>query len=42
MLEKQTIKRPVSAKEVCNIISFFSAQDSRCITGQVIHMGLVC
>lgn len=42
MLEKQTIKRPVNAKEVCNIISFFSAQDSRCITGQVIHMGLVC
>jgi 3-oxoacyl-[acyl-carrier protein] reductase len=42
MLEKQTIKRPVTAEEVCNIISFFSAPNSRCITGQVIHMGLVC
>ncbi len=42
MLEKQTIKRPVTAEEVCNIITFFSEPKSRCITGQVIHMGLVC
>jgi 3-oxoacyl-[acyl-carrier protein] reductase len=42
MLEKQTIKRPVTAKELCNIISFFSAPESRCVTGQVINMGLVC
>lgn len=42
MLAKQTIKRPVSAKEICNIISFFSNPESRCITGQVINMGLVC
>lgn len=42
LLEKQTIKRPVTIEEVCNIVSFFSAPESRCITGQVIHMGLVC
>jgi 3-oxoacyl-[acyl-carrier protein] reductase len=42
MLEKQTIKRPVTAKEVSNIISFFCAPESKCITGQVISMGLVC
>lgn len=42
LLEKQTIKRPVTTEEVCNIISFFAAPESRCITGQVIYMGLVC
>lgn len=42
LLEKQTIKRPVTTDEVCNIISFLSSPVSRCITGQVIHMGLVC
>jgi 3-oxoacyl-[acyl-carrier protein] reductase len=42
VLEKQTIKRPVTIEEVCNIIRFFSAPESRCVTGQDIHMGLVC
>jgi 3-oxoacyl-[acyl-carrier protein] reductase len=42
LLEKQTIKRAVTIEEVCNIISFFAAPESRCVTGQVIHMGLVC
>ena len=42
MLEKQTIKRPVTAHEVSNVISFFCAPESKCITGQVISMGLVC
>jgi 3-oxoacyl-[acyl-carrier protein] reductase len=42
LLDKQTIKRPVTIKEICNIITFFTSQESRCITGQVIHMGLVC
>jgi 3-oxoacyl-[acyl-carrier protein] reductase len=42
MLAKQTINRPVTAKELCNIISFYASPDARCITGQVIHMGLVC
>lgn len=41
-LSKLTIKRTVTIEEVCNIISFFAAPESRCITGQVIHMGLVC
>ena len=41
-LSKLTIKRAVTIEEVCNIISFFSAPESSCVTGQVIHMGLVC
>ena len=41
-LDKLTIKRPLSVEEVCNIITFFCAPASGCITGQVIHMGLVC
>lgn len=40
-LEKLTIKRQVTIGELCNVISFFAAPQSRCITGQVIHMGLV-
>lgn len=40
-LDKLTIKRTVSIEEVANVISFFSAPASSCITGQVIHMGLV-
>jgi 3-oxoacyl-[acyl-carrier protein] reductase len=40
LLEKQTIKTPVTIEEVCNIISFFIAPESRCITGQVINMCL--
>jgi 3-oxoacyl-[acyl-carrier protein] reductase len=40
-LEKLTIKRTVSIEEVANVISFFCAPASGCITGQVIHMGLV-
>lgn len=41
-LNKLTIKRTVTIEEVCNVVSFFSSAESRCITGQVIHMGLVC
>lgn len=41
-LNKLTIKRPVTSEEICNIVAFFAAPESRCITGQVIHMGLVC
>ena len=41
-LDKLTIKRMVTIEEVCNVLEFFSAAESRCITGQVIHMGLVC
>lgn len=40
-LEKLTIKRTVTIEEICNVVSFFSAPESSCITGQVIHMGLV-
>lgn len=41
-LAKLTIKRTVTIEEVCNIVAFFAAPQSSCITGQVIHMGLVC
>lgn len=41
-LNKLTIKRLVTLDEVCNIVNFFSGMQSGCITGQVIHMGLVC
>lgn len=37
-----TVKRMVSVEEVCNVVSFFASPQSGCITGQVIHMGLVC
>lgn len=40
-LSKLTIKRKLSMEEICNVISFFIAPESRCITGQVIYMGLV-
>jgi 3-oxoacyl-[acyl-carrier protein] reductase len=41
-LSKLTIKRTVTMEEVCNVVEFFAAPHSSCITGQVIHMGLVC
>lgn len=41
-LSKLTFKRLVTSEEVCNVIEFFAATESQCITGQVIHMGLVC
>jgi 3-oxoacyl-[acyl-carrier protein] reductase len=41
-LSKLTIQRTVTVEEVCNVVSFFSSAESGCITGQVIHMGLVC
>ncbi len=41
MLEKQTLKREITIDEICNVISFFVRPESGCITGEVIHMGLV-
>lgn len=41
-LSKLTIKRQLSVEEVCNVITFFCRPESGCITGQVIHLGLVC
>lgn len=40
-LDKLTIKRKLTIEEICNVVSFFIAPESRCITGQVVHMGLV-
>lgn len=41
-LSNLTLKRTVTMEEICNVISFFIAPESGCITGQVIHLGLVC
>ncbi len=41
-LERLTIKREVTIPELCNVVEFFAAPASACITGQVVHMGLVC
>lgn len=41
-LNKLTIKRQLSVEDVCNIVTFFCRPESSCITGQVLHMGLVC
>jgi len=41
ILEKQTLKREITIEEICNVVSFFARTESACITGEVIHMGLV-
>lgn len=41
MLEQQTLKREITIDEICNVVSFFAKPESACITGEVIHMGLV-
>jgi len=41
-LSRLTVKRAATIEEVCNIVGFFSSPESACVTGQVIHMGLVC
>lgn len=40
-LNSLTIKRPLRIEEICNVVSFFAGPESRCITGQVLQMGLV-
>ena len=40
-LGRLTVKRELTIEEICNVVSFFIAPESSCITGQVIHMGLV-
>ena len=41
MLAMQTMQRPVEIAEICNIIEFFGAPESGCVTGQIIHTCLV-
>jgi enoyl-[acyl-carrier-protein] reductase (NADH) len=41
MLDKQTIKRPVTLEELAHVVSFLTSPLSGCVTGQVIHLGLV-
>jgi 3-oxoacyl-[acyl-carrier protein] reductase len=38
---KLTVKRTVTIEEIANVVAFFASPESRAITGQVIHMGLV-
>lgn len=40
-LSKQTFRRVITVDEICNVVAFFASPASGCITGQVIHMGLV-
>jgi 3-oxoacyl-[acyl-carrier protein] reductase len=40
-LEKLTVRRTITIEEICHVVSFFAAPESACITGQVVHMGLV-
>jgi 3-oxoacyl-[acyl-carrier protein] reductase len=40
-LEKLTIKRPLAIEEICGAVAFFAAPESGCVTGQVLHLGLV-
>ncbi len=41
VLGRLAIKRPLSIEELCKVVEFFVAPESGCITGQVLHMGLV-
>jgi 3-oxoacyl-[acyl-carrier protein] reductase len=38
---KLTIQRTLTIEEIANVVSFFAAPESRVVTGQVIHLGLV-
>jgi 3-oxoacyl-[acyl-carrier protein] reductase len=40
-LEKLTIKRTLTIEEIANVVLFLINPESRCVTGQVIHLGLV-
>jgi len=41
MLAMQTLKRPIGVDELCNVVAFFAAPESSCVTGQIIHTCLV-
>ncbi len=41
MLAMQTLQRPIDVAELCNIVQFFTAPQSGCVTGQVLHTCLV-
>jgi 3-oxoacyl-[acyl-carrier protein] reductase len=41
MLAMQTMQRPIDVAELCNVVAFFAAPASGCVTGQVIHTCLV-
>jgi 3-oxoacyl-[acyl-carrier protein] reductase len=41
MLGMQTLRRPIEVADVCNVVRFFAAPESACITGQVVHTCLV-
>ena len=39
--EKLTIQRTLTIAEIANVVAFFAAPESRAVTGQVVHLGLV-
>jgi len=41
MLAMQTLRRPIEVAELCNVVQFFAAPESGCVTGQVVHTCLV-
>ena len=41
MIGMQTLKRQITVDELCNIVEFFAAPASACVTGQIIHTCLV-
>jgi 3-oxoacyl-[acyl-carrier protein] reductase len=40
-LGKLTFQRMLTVDEIANVVAFFAAPESRAVTGQVIHLGLV-
>jgi 3-oxoacyl-[acyl-carrier protein] reductase len=38
---KLTIPRTLTIEEIASVVSFFAAPESRAVTGQVVHLGLV-
>ena len=40
-LSKLTLKRTLTIQEIAHVVAFLAAPESGCITGQVIHLGLV-
>lgn len=42
ILSRLTIKRELTMDEVAHAVAFLIAHESSCVTGQVIHLGLVC
>jgi 3-oxoacyl-[acyl-carrier protein] reductase len=40
-LDQLTLKRQLTIEEICHVVAFLAAPQSACLTGQVLHLGLV-